>query len=125
MSQDPKAKRAQWLKARAAESSYNSKLLAVAKQVQVIIKSMTLHGEVVNAASLLKVLTDYAKTIEPWASSVARMTLADVARRDLAMWRRVGKDMSARLRQEIAQAPVGIGVGRRGVRRERSTSTSK
>lgn len=79
----------------------------MAKQVQVIIKSMTLHGEVVNAASLLKVLTDYAKTIEPWAGSVARMMLADVARRDLAMWRRVGKDMSARLRQEIAQAPVG------------------
>lgn len=107
MTQDPKAKRAHWHKARAAESSYNTKLRAVAKQVQQIIKSMTLHGSVVNAAELLKVLTDYAKTIEPWAGAVARMMLADVARRDLAMWRRVGKDMSVRLRQEIAQAPVG------------------
>jgi SPP1 gp7 family putative phage head morphogenesis protein len=49
----------------------------------------------------------YARTIEPWAKSVAGRMLADVSRRDQAMWNTLGRSMSRALREEIDRAPTG------------------
>jgi SPP1 gp7 family putative phage head morphogenesis protein len=72
-----------------------------------IVKGLAPDGALKNAASLITSLTNYAKLIEPWAESVAKLMLADVARRDAVMWKKTGADMSKQLRRELAQAPTG------------------
>lgn len=104
---DRKGKRAKWAKARSAESAYNSKLRAVAKQVKMLIKGLSPDGNPSSVPALVKALTEYAKTIEPWADAVARYMLADVHRLDRAMWRRTSAEMGKQLRRELEQAPTG------------------
>lgn len=79
----------------------------MAKQIGLIVKGFSPDGSLKNVAGLIAALREYAKTIEPWARSVADYMLADVARRDKAMWKRVSTEMGKELRREIDQAPVG------------------
>lgn len=79
----------------------------VAKQVGLLIKGFSPDGKLSDVGTLILALKEYAKTIEPWAKSVAAYMLADVARRDQTMWKRIGKEMGRELRREIEQAPTG------------------
>lgn len=56
---------------------------------------------------LIAALQEYSRTITPWANAVARVMLADVFRRDRAMWRSHSKMMGAALRRQVESAPVG------------------
>lgn len=105
---DRKGKRRKWTAARSAEIRYNSQLRSVAKQVGMIVKGLAPDGTISNVGPLIRALRDYAKVIEPWAESVASFMLADVARRDRTMWRRIGKEMSRELRNELNNAPTGV-----------------
>ncbi len=104
---DRKGKRARWTKARASENLYSSRLLQVARQVGVLVRGLNPDGSLSRVAPLVKVLKDYAQLIEPWAASVAAFMLADVERRDLAMWKQNSKDIAKGLRRELAFAPTG------------------
>lgn len=59
------------------------------------------------ADKVIKALKDYAKLIDPWARSVAASMLADVGRRDKAMWKSVGTELGAGVREQLKSAPVG------------------
>jgi SPP1 gp7 family putative phage head morphogenesis protein len=91
----------------ASESRYNSQLRAVAKQVGVLVKGLAPEGSLRNAQRLIDALNQYATYIEPWANAVAAFMLADVARKDGAMWKRHSKDMAIALRRELLNAPTG------------------
>lgn len=72
-----------------------------------IARGMAPDGSLQNASALVAALRSYAKTIEPWALSVAKLMVADVAARDKAMWRRQNKELGRELAKELAQAPTG------------------
>lgn len=104
---DRKARRRKWAKAASAESHYNSRLIEVSRIVGTLIKGLAPNGDVGKAPALVQALTEYAKLLEPWATSVASFMLADVARRDASMWRQNGKEMSRALSRELNNAPTG------------------
>lgn len=72
-----------------------------------IVKGFSPDGSLKNVTALVAALREYAKTIDPWARSVAAYMLADVARRDKAMWKRTSAEIGKELRREIDQAPTG------------------
>lgn len=75
--------------------------------VKAIFQGFDVDGSIQSTGPLIKALTQYAETIEPWAASVARYMLADVNRRNEKAWRDHGDDIGRALRSEIAAAPVG------------------
>lgn len=52
-------------------------------------------------------LRHYAELIGPWATSVAKLIVTDVARRNLNAWKANAQDMSRGLADELANAPTG------------------
>ena len=104
---DRKGRRAQWLKARVAERSYRSRLLAVARQVGEIVKAMAPKKGPQQVPALVSALNKYAEVIDPWAKAVATAMVADVARRDRQMWKAVGEELGKGIRREIEYAPTG------------------
>lgn len=104
---DRTGKRALWTKARAAEHTYRASLRGVAKQIGHIVRGLAPEGSLKNVSALMQALKDYSVLLDPWARSVASYMLADVTRRDRAMWRLVSKQMAPHLRREIEQAPTG------------------
>jgi SPP1 gp7 family putative phage head morphogenesis protein len=94
--------------AQSVESRYNSQLRALARQVGTITKGFTSpEGVVARPDRLQTVLNEYARTIAPWAHSVAEFMLADVNRRNLRVWKQVGTEIGRELRNEILYAPTG------------------
>ena len=92
--------------ARTAESSYNSRLRQVAKQIDVIVKGLSPDG-FADTDNILKALRWYAELLKPWATSVASYMVADVARRNERAWRQSGNDISKAIQSEILYAPTG------------------
>jgi SPP1 gp7 family putative phage head morphogenesis protein len=105
---DRKGTRERWLMARQAESSYNTRLRQVARQVDAIVRGIAPDGVVPNDGALRRTLAGYAEMLEPWAQAVARYMFADVARRNAKAWKEIGGEMSRALQAEIAHAPTGM-----------------
>lgn len=59
------------------------------------------------ASKIERTLRSYADLISPWAETVARYMVADVARRNLRAWRENSADMGRALRDELMNAPTG------------------
>lgn len=93
--------------ARRAESSYNSRLRQVAKQIGAIIKGFSPDGHLSDVEAVLRALKQYSVMLQPWARSVANYMLTDVARRDYKMWQAHSKDISSSIRSELLNAPTG------------------
>jgi SPP1 gp7 family putative phage head morphogenesis protein len=92
--------------ARTAESSYNSRLRAVARQIDAIVRGYAPDGVIENE-NVTKALRWYAELLKPWATSVAKYMVADVARRNERAWRQNGDDLSRAIQSEILYAPTG------------------
>lgn len=93
--------------ARQAETSYGAKLRSIAQQVGVIIRGLTPQGGVPDPAVVERALRTYSEMIRPWAKAVGARMLADVSRRDEAVWKALGTEMSRSLIAEIQSAPTG------------------
>ena len=89
------------------EAEYLRALRQLTRQVDHIIRAMAPGGVVKNSAELQKVLTDYAKVIEPWAYSIASRMVQRIADKDESAWAKNGKEMGLELRKLIQDAPVG------------------
>lgn len=107
---DRTGKRLRFAQARVAEQGYARQLRSVAHQIGVIIRGMAPDGKPRNPQGLIDTLLSYAELITPWASSVASLMVADVARRDKAMWFRISKELSQELRREVTNAPTGAAL---------------
>lgn len=105
---DRTGKRLNWVSARNAENQYNRRLLSVARQVGDIIRGFAPDGVVREMDKLQRVLQGYADLITPWAESVGAYMVADVRRRNDALWSSIGKEIGRGLRAEIAYAEQGI-----------------
>lgn len=93
--------------ARRAEKSYARALRRVAGHVGDIVRGIGGDDPAGASPRLEAALRDYAKLIEPWAGVEARRMLADVSRRDEAVWSKLATGMTRALREEIAEAPTG------------------
>lgn len=105
---DRKGNRQRWVVARLAESSYNTRLRQVAKQIDNIVKGLAPDGEVKDVDKMVAMLSNYAEILTPWAKSVAGHMIADVARRNGRMWRSLSDDIGRALAVEIQHAPTGM-----------------
>jgi SPP1 gp7 family putative phage head morphogenesis protein len=92
---------------RTAESKYGAQLRSVAHQVGVIIKGLTPKDGVPDPAVVERALRAYSEMLRPWARAVGARMLADVSRRDEAVWRSMAQDMSRDLMSELKHAPTG------------------
>lgn len=72
-----------------------------------IVQGMAPDGSLKNVQALVDTLTKYAEVIGPWADAAAAFMLADVDRRDRAMWRRNSGEIGRSIRYEIEHAPTG------------------
>jgi SPP1 gp7 family putative phage head morphogenesis protein len=92
--------------ARKVELQYATTLRKIAKAIDTIVKGFDPSDQ--NYASHIQMaLARYADTVAPWAKSVARRMIADVARRDENAWKRVSSVMGRDLASEIRYAPIG------------------
>jgi SPP1 gp7 family putative phage head morphogenesis protein len=89
------------------ESSYVRQLRAVAKQVGAIVRGFSPEGIVEDLANLRLSLERYAELLRPWAASVGRRMVAEVARKDESAWAAQGRVMGRALHREIMHAPIG------------------
>jgi SPP1 gp7 family putative phage head morphogenesis protein len=89
---------------RRAELQYGRDLRGVAREISRLVSML---GEGESEETLVRALELYAEAIKPWARVSAARMLADVSRRDEAMWNTLARSLSRNLREEIAQAPIG------------------
>lgn len=94
--------------ARLAESSYNTRLRQVAKQIDNIVKGLAPDGEVKDVDKMTAMLNNYAEILTPWAKSVANFMIADVARRNGRMWQSMSEEIGRAMAVEIQHAPTGM-----------------
>lgn len=96
-----------FLKARKAENDYARKLRSVAKQIDHIVRGLAPEGTLPDGEILQRALREYANTIRPWAKAVGARMVADIARRDKAMWFQMANETGARIKDLIDNAPLG------------------
>lgn len=89
------------------ENEYLRSLRQLVRQVDHIIKGMAPNGVVKNSNELQQVLTQYSRTIEPWARAVAEKMVMRIARKDEFAWMHLGKSIGRSLRKEIQEVPTG------------------
>jgi len=93
---------------RNGERLYARKLVAVARQVGLIIKGfVTPDGKIRDLDGLLRSLTRYGEILEPWARQVAEQMIYEANRRDKNAWNAAALEIGQSLRREIETAPVG------------------
>jgi SPP1 gp7 family putative phage head morphogenesis protein len=92
---------------RRAEQQYARGLRGIARHIGELARGFAPDSPH-EVAELEQSLRRYGEFIGPWAEKHAARMLADVSRRDEAVWAELAKDMSRALRQEILQAPTGV-----------------
>jgi uncharacterized protein with gpF-like domain len=92
---------------RRVDKAYIQKLVAIARQVGVIIKGFAPEGEVTNLPGLMYSMERYAGVLEPWAETVATRLIQEIDHRDKAAWHALSRQMGQNLREEIENAPTG------------------
>lgn len=89
-----------------AERDYVRHLREVARHVGEIINGFE-PGDISSFPPLEQLLQRYAEALTPWAERTARQMLLEVEARDRESWRALGNAISAGLRNEILNTPIG------------------
>lgn len=104
-----KKERARWDRIKLSELEYRRQLKRIARYIGDIVKGF--EGRIPNdpdaTRALELALQRYARTLDPWARSVAERMVADVSRRDAATWKKMSRTMGRELHKEIQSAPIG------------------
>lgn len=90
-------------------TTYERLLRAVAREVGRIIRGYD-EDEVLQpttGAQLRQALTSYSEILSPWANKVSGDMLRSVNRQDEFAWRQHTRQMSAGIRKELNNAPIG------------------
>jgi uncharacterized protein with gpF-like domain len=83
----------------------------IVKAIDSIVKGYMHATDVITAMDSMHIraaLDKYADLIQPWARSVARYIITDIARRNEKQWFENSKEMGRALRAELQQAPTGM-----------------
>jgi SPP1 gp7 family putative phage head morphogenesis protein len=99
-----------FMKSRRVEREYARQLRSVAKQIDQIVRGFAPKGHVDDEAALQLALRKYAETIRPWAKAVGARMVADIARRDRAMWFEMAEQTGRDLKRLIDGAPIGVAM---------------
>lgn len=99
--------RRRFQKVHRAERYFGRQLRMVAQQVGAIVNMLAPSGVVESFSSLNVALERYSEMLAPWAHAVARRSVEEVARLDLAAWSSLGKEIGRNLGDEIRRAPTG------------------
>lgn len=91
---------------RRAENSYARGLRGIARHVGEIARGFA-PDDPEQVSEMERMLRSYSEFIGPWAQLHAQRMLAEVGRRDEAVWAEIGRDMGRALREEIKTAPTG------------------
>lgn len=105
---ETKAEKIKFNRARKAEAIYARQLRGVARHIGEIVRAMAPAPGDMAAASLVRAALDaYSKALRPWATVASARMIADVSRRDEAIWFDLQRQMGKELRREIKNAPTG------------------
>jgi SPP1 gp7 family putative phage head morphogenesis protein len=104
---ETRAERRGFEQVRRAESAYGRGLRSLARMLGDIVNGFGDDLSPDRVSELERMLSSYADLITPWARTQAARMLADVSRRDEAVWNRLSRTMVRELRTEIQQAPTG------------------
>lgn len=99
--------RRRFQKVHRAELYFARQLRLVAQHVGSIVNALAPSGVVENLSGLNIALEKYSDMLRPWAHAVARRSVEEVARRDLAAWTNLGREIGRGLAEEIRRAPTG------------------
>ncbi len=88
----------EWSEAKKAERGYMRELRKIARHIGEFLNIVETEGDVAAAEATLQ---KYSQIIEPWAKARARVMVADIARRNDKVWRRISAEMGQTLRQEL------------------------
>lgn len=110
---DTAAQRRNWQKVRRAEVQSSRALRGVARTVGHIVQGLYDATDPNSDARVREALHKYAEMLRPWARIQAARMVADVSRRDEAVWRSIGKEMSRDLMKELEGAPTGAMLAER------------
>lgn len=105
---ETKRQRESFDRVRRTERTYTIQLRKIAKIVGDIVNGFDWGNPAEADRLVTDALTEFAKTISPWAKSVAASMLVDVQRRDVKAWREITNGMGEALRAEILRAPTGL-----------------
>lgn len=102
---DTKKEKLAFSRARAGEAQYARALRDLARKIGSVVRAVSpAPGDSAAVALLEEMLRKYAKHVEPWARRTAQRMLADVSRRDEAVWHSIGLTMGRHMRREIEGA---------------------
>lgn len=101
-----RARRRAFARSMRMEQDYAAKLRAVARHIGTIISGFEVN-DLPGATWLRAALERYASSLTPWAESVAKTTVTEIAARDERAWFSVASRMGRELREELAAAPTG------------------
>lgn len=91
------------------QSSYSKALRGVARRIGEMVDLYD-PEDYTSLSSLQTLLRRYAKALKPWAARVAASMLADVNRKDQAMWERLSGEIGAQMRFDIRKTHVGTTI---------------
>lgn len=98
--------RERFRKAHRAERVYSRYLVSVAQNIQDVVESYAPRGVVKDFGALKATLDEYALILRPWAASIAKRMLSDVADRDAKSWFEMSDVLGTNLRRELRTAPI-------------------
>lgn len=103
---DTRKERRMYEKVRRSDYEYSIKLRKIARQVGDIVGAFK-PGDPASLPRISALLRKYAELLKPYAEVIAANMLADVSRKDEAVWATRAKAMSAAMREELRRAPTG------------------
>lgn len=106
ISRAQREQRRQWQRSKRAEDDYGRQLRGVADQIDRLVRGLFDTDEQ-RVTAIEAALAEYSRLLKPWAESVSARMLADVNRRDEAMWDTFTRDMGKAMKFELARAPTG------------------
>lgn len=101
-----------WRRVRATENSYAIKLRKIADNIGHLINGVILPVEGAidlydASVKIYSTLQKYSEILGPWAESVARSIVAEIAARDASAWVKTSESMGQDLKTVINTAPIG------------------
>ena len=106
---DTKETRESFAATRKAEMQFARNLRSIARHIGDLTR-VIYTGTLESARTLEEALRRYAAGLHPWAQASAARMLADVSRRDEAVWNRMASNMSRQLKTELKTAPIGAAM---------------
>lgn len=95
-----------WQRARRAEIGYAIKLRKVARHIGDIVKAFA-PFDAFSLQRMEMALLKYEEAITPWAESVAKRMVAEVASREGQQWSAASAEIGRGVREQIQNAPIG------------------